>query len=110
MPSGTWKYDEELGQCVQVSDRIPKLSRFTVAGSRPFCSRRGEMIDLGNGPEFVRDATEKRELMKRHGVMEAQGDIPRKAPKRMPSFSEHFRKETGTPLSEAGGLVHVQGR
>ncbi len=115
MPSesntGTWVFDTTLQKLVKVSDRIPNISRFEVAGSRVYCDPNGETLDFGAGSVDVRDATEKRQVMQKHGVMEAQGkwEGPKYDPDTVPTFAEHFREETGTSLDEAGpSLIHTK--
>lgn len=100
--TGTWVYDKDLKKCVKVSERIPGLGRFCVEGSRPFCARNGETLDFGSGPTEVRDATEKRALMRKHGVMEAPGRdrmANKPAPAKHETFKEYFYKTHGTDLS-----------
>jgi hypothetical protein len=64
-----------------------------------FCKNGGETLDFGEGPHFVRDSSEKRRYMEKHGVSEAQGHIPRpQVEKPKKSFEQHFYEEHGTDL------------
>lgn len=109
--SGTYVWDRTLRKLVKVSDRIPSLARHEIAGSRPYCAPNGETLDFGDGPIHVANASEKRAVMRRYGVAEAQGriDPPRYDPSTAPSFKEFFHKEHGVPLSEATGLIKKVG-
>lgn len=108
--TGTYAFRD--GKMVKISDEIPKLGRYQIAGSKPFCETGGETLDFGDGPHHVRDATEKREYMNMHGVMEAQEGIkrPEYDPKSVESFESYFHRTTGTGLREnADGLVKKVG-
>lgn len=108
--TGTWALRD--GVLVKVSDEIPRMSRYQISGSRPFCERNGEVLDFGDGPHYVADAAEKRAYMQKHGVSEYQGgarSLPRTDLDSLPTFKEHFHREHGVPLQDAQGLVHRTG-
>ncbi len=113
--TGTWMYVEGQG-VIQISDRIPKIaSRALVGGEYVFCERNGETLDFGTGPIRVNSESEKRRVLREHGVAPAPSGVtgikqPKFDPSSMPSFAEHFRKEQGVSLEDATGLVHVKER
>lgn len=113
--SGTFVYDPKNRCMVQISDKIPGIaSRVNVQGENVFCDPNGETLDFGKGPQVVSSASEKRKVLREHGVMPHPGGNYGKDRKidtsKIPSFAEHFRREQGIPLSEAKDLVHVRER
>ena len=109
--TGVWVYRKGEPP-VKVSDRSNAQTVGVIMGEPVICKVGGETLDFGTEKVFVEDSSTKAKELRKRGLMPSpEGAIrPTKYdPSKVPTFAEHFYKETGTSLSEAGpNLVHFR--
>lgn len=111
--SGRFVWDPEKREFVKVSERSNVASATCIEGEPVVCDAGGETLDMPTGPVTVADATEKRRVLREHGLMPAptgMGEKPAPDPGTLQSFGDFFREQHGVALSEATGLIHERKR